>query len=275
MLHPVLGILLYNLGGLLGGSNEENDDIDDEDESDQAPGAYPTPDNQGNLEVCTRYAIAKAIIDGFMRRIFVRGKEVDLDQKTVTTGLLNVHKNGDPQWPTAFNGTSYQFFDEQARHWRVDLRVHKMTGVEDFKRDVSNSHRVYTWILVYLLNPNYPKGPKHCVYAEDYDPDHGEVMCINSDPTYPYPKIPINDPGNTLYRICCTATEMTSSPHPPPLLSTSSTSSSVASPAASASSPQPFTQDKPPPPRKSTPVQGPPPVIRRIRDALKKKRYIW
>ena len=55
------------------------------------------PDDQGNLGVCTRNALAKAIGNGFMQGVFVEkdfvsGKELDFDQNAITQVLVNEHK---------------------------------------------------------------------------------------------------------------------------------------------------------------------------------------
>ena len=56
------------------------------------PEGPAVPDDQGNLGVCTRTALAKAIGNGFMEKDFVPGKELDFDQSTITQILVNEHK---------------------------------------------------------------------------------------------------------------------------------------------------------------------------------------
>ena len=56
------------------------------------PGGLAIPDNQGNLDVCTRTALAKAIGNGFMEKEFVPGEELDFDQTAITQILVNEHK---------------------------------------------------------------------------------------------------------------------------------------------------------------------------------------
>ena len=192
------------------GSHPNNGD-EDEDfaQPSAAPGARPIPDDQGDLEVCTRFAISKAVVDGFMRKMFVRGREVDIDQDQVTMVLLNEHKDGTGKWPDEFHHKVYQFKDSEARYWKTNLFVHKMTDVVDFVNDVMNKIQLHTYVLVYPLYPGNPSGPKHCVYADNLDPRTRNIECINSDPSDPYPDIPISRKGNVLYRVSCTASEMT------------------------------------------------------------------
>ena len=195
-----------NIGGV---SHSE----DDEDYGPNiAPGARPIPDDQGNLEVCTRFAVSKAIVDGFMRKMFVRGREVDIDQDQVTVVLLNEHKDGTGKWPVEFHHKVYQFKDKEARYWKTNLFVHKLHDVLDFVNDVMNKVQLHTYVLVYPLNPSNPNGAKHCVYADFLDPKTRNVECINSDPADPFPSIPISRRGNALYRVSCTASEMTLGP---------------------------------------------------------------
>ena len=56
------------------------------------PEGPATPDDQGNLDVCTRTALAKAIGNGFMEKDFVPGEELDFDQSAITQLLVNEHK---------------------------------------------------------------------------------------------------------------------------------------------------------------------------------------
>ena len=72
-----------------------------------------------------------------------------------------------------------------------------------------NKIQLHTYVLVYPLYPGNPSGPKHCVYADNLDPRTRNIECINSDPDDPYPDIPISRKGNVLYRVSCTASEMT------------------------------------------------------------------
>ena len=44
---------------------------------------------------CTRHALGKCLVDGFMKKIYLPGRVVDLDQEAVVQVLLNEHKVGD------------------------------------------------------------------------------------------------------------------------------------------------------------------------------------
>ena len=48
------------------------------------------PDNQGDLQVCTPFAMSKAVVDYFMTKW-----GVDIDQKAVTGILLNEFKGAE------------------------------------------------------------------------------------------------------------------------------------------------------------------------------------
>ena len=58
----------------------------------QAPGALASVDNQGNLELCTRYSLAKAVVNGFEENIFTNGPKLDFSQNAVAQILVNEHK---------------------------------------------------------------------------------------------------------------------------------------------------------------------------------------
>ena len=55
----------------------------------QAPGALASVDNQGNLELCTRYSLAKAVVNGFEENIFTNGPKLDFSQNAVAQILVN------------------------------------------------------------------------------------------------------------------------------------------------------------------------------------------
>ena len=58
----------------------------------RSPGGYASPDDQGNLGLCTRFSLAKAVSNGFMDKDFVPGQELDFHQTTISTLLVNEHK---------------------------------------------------------------------------------------------------------------------------------------------------------------------------------------
>ena len=43
-----------------------------------APGGPAVPDNQGKLPICTRCALAKAIVDGLYKGIYLPGESIDV-----------------------------------------------------------------------------------------------------------------------------------------------------------------------------------------------------
>lgn len=193
---------------------------------DLAPGSKPTPDDQGNLDVCTRFAICKAIIFGFMMKIFVPGKEIDIDQACMTLVLLNEHKDGEGKWPDKFNNKKYQLLDSKRRYWETHVSVQEVQNLHDFISDIGKVSQVNTYVLVYPLDSRIPNGAKHCIFIEGYNPVSREVLCINSDQNDPTPRISINDPGLIFYKVSCTATEMTpGATLPAPVTSTTSSSS--------------------------------------------------
>ena len=171
------------------------------------PGNFAKPDDQGKLDTCSRFALAKALVDGFMRKFFVPGQEIDIDQDAVTVALLQKHKSVDGVWPHEFDQETYQFIDNESRYWESFVRVEKLQDFRDFIKNISLTPRQNTYVLVYPLDPNKPKDEKHCVYAEDYDQTTLEVSCINSDPKVPRLTITVNKPYVIFYKVSCSATE--------------------------------------------------------------------
>ena len=46
-------------------------------------------DDQGYSVLCTRYALSKAVANGFMDKKFIPGQEIDFDQSSIATELVN------------------------------------------------------------------------------------------------------------------------------------------------------------------------------------------
>ena len=178
-----------------------------------APGSFPKPDNQGQLELCVRFALAKAIIDGFMRKIFVPGVVIDLDQGEVRSALINEHKDTLGKWPDEFDQLDYQFQDQNdARFWKTKLDIQKVSTFE-FEADQQSNKR-FTYVLVYPPDRSNLK-VLHCVYIDSFDGFY--LYCINSHRNNQRPKVPIMrtlSSGFFIYRVDCSATEMTSSSVP-------------------------------------------------------------
>ena len=67
-----------------------------------------------------------------MRKIFVPGREVDIDQDQIKTALLNEHKDGEGKWPDDdFHGKSYLLQDA-----RADNRIEASGGGGDEEMQV-------------------------------------------------------------------------------------------------------------------------------------------
>ena len=57
-----------------------------------APEGLAAPDHQGNFGFCTRFAVAKAVANGFMTKAFGNVIRMDFDQNNISTLLVNMHK---------------------------------------------------------------------------------------------------------------------------------------------------------------------------------------
>ena len=105
------------------------------------PGQPPVVDNQGQLATCTRFALSKAICFGFDKKIWVKNQSLDVDQKSVTTALLQEHKDPDGKWPTDFNGVELQLYEKLNTCWLTVIQVRKLdkkTEIDDFKKDLNS-----------------------------------------------------------------------------------------------------------------------------------------
>ena len=57
-----------------------------------APEGLAAPDHQGDLGFCTRFAISKAVANGFMTKAFGNVNKMDFDQKSISMLLVNQHE---------------------------------------------------------------------------------------------------------------------------------------------------------------------------------------
>ena len=138
-----------------------------------------------------------------MRKIFVAGRSVDIEQDQIKTALLNEHKDGEGKWPEDFHAKYYQLQDKKANYWKITLSVVKVNHA-DFVLDLQSAIQTSTYVLVYR---DRDVG-LHCVYVRDYEHVGGLYHCINSHgsslPTF----VPINQGENSLYRVQCAAQPM-------------------------------------------------------------------
>ena len=57
-----------------------------------APEGLAAPDHQGNFGFCTRFAVAKAVANGFETKAFGNVDKMDFDQDIISTCLVNQHE---------------------------------------------------------------------------------------------------------------------------------------------------------------------------------------
>ena len=53
------------------------------------PGGLAAPDDQGNLALCSRFALGKAVANGFMVKKFPPNQKLNFDQSHIATAIVN------------------------------------------------------------------------------------------------------------------------------------------------------------------------------------------
>ena len=185
------------------------------------PEGIAIPDDQGNLGVCTRTALSKAIGNGFIDKDFFH-KELDFDQKAITQVLVNEHKDGVGKWPTDFDGKSYHLQEIRASMWYVvNLDVAEVSPEDKEKIDKMEPSELQRWKAERMdnmdkmlkdmekcelvLNYYYQGKIMHAVFVDSYNVRKKIVKCVNSNGLKdPYLRVPIEDILN-LYKVTCTA----------------------------------------------------------------------
>ena len=167
-----------------------------------APGEHAYSDDQGNFETCTRHALGKAIVDGFMDATF-EAVRLDFKQSEVTTILVSMDSDMmKGQWPVRFDGSSFEILEASGTTMKVVLKVTEI----DMKRFV-DEFTLFKYVLVHLLNTQNTLGPKHCLYVKSLTRFESETyaVCLNSIPGEERPAIRVQKRGNTFYQVQCSA----------------------------------------------------------------------
>ena len=169
------------------------------------PGVYATPDDQGDYPTCTRHALAKAIVDGLMKEIFLRNHQIDFDQDEVTNALKREHNDNDAIWPTDLHMKTYKIKERNKdKYWNIRLHVNKLEPkqIKHFVADIKKKVPSNTYILVHQLTEK----ESHCLYVDQVKEIEGRdhAFCINSHTSDPKPHIYLYKNRNIFYQIWCT-----------------------------------------------------------------------
>ena len=130
------------------------------------------------------------------------GVQVDVDQDVMTHVLLNEHRDGSGKFPHEFHGKEYMVKDAKTMYWTLPLKVEECKK-KDFIKDMQSGSQKYTYVLVYPIDFENPKGSTHCVYVEKFV--NGEAHCLNSNLKDPFPKISLFQDDIFFYRVSCAA----------------------------------------------------------------------
>lgn len=180
------------------------------------PGDYAHPSDQKLDATCTRHAIGKAIVDGFMKRIF-SSNQLDFDQKKVIDEVMAIFPDKNPRHPTDFDKKTITAEDKETKKkFAIELHIGKLDGYDKMKEDMKDPNtQEFTYLMVYsivgFLNWFFSV-PPHCVYVRHLIPDDPnnpcQVYCVNSHADNPYFGHPLDKPGNVFYKVTCKAEEV-------------------------------------------------------------------
>ena len=183
------------------------------------PGELAKPSDQGLFETCTRHAIGKAIVDGFMEGFF-HSQKLDFDQDDVIVKLIAIFGDTCPRHPTDYNNKTFTTIDMKTNvKYSIDLTVEKLDGCEEVREDMKDKlNQKFTYVLVFstatwqwqLLQWLF-SGPPHCVYIKNLiPPDQNNpwlAFCYNSHSNNPYFGHVLEKPDNLIYKVSCKARE--------------------------------------------------------------------
>ena len=187
-------------------SDDEEEDKRSSKSSLPPPGVYASPDDQGTYPTCTRHALAKAIVDGLMKEIFLRNLQIDFDQDEVTDALKREHNDDDAIWPEALNWKTYKIKERnKPKYWNIRLHIIRLEErqIKDFVADIQKRVPSNTYIVV---TPTLTRKESHCLYVNKVEVIDGRehASCINSHTSDPFPHIFLYKRGNIFYQVWCT-----------------------------------------------------------------------
>ena len=186
--------------------------------------AYPSDQGfeinyQGSSATCTRHAIGKAIVDGFMRCIF-HSEELDFDQDDVIEKVTAIFGDTCPKDPTSYNNKTFTTIDMKTNvKFSIDLTVEELDGGDKMREDMKDqTKQKFTYVLVYSTATWIPQmlqwvfsGPRHCVYIKSLIPSDENnpwlAFCYNSHSNNPYFGHVLEKPDNLFYKVSCKAKE--------------------------------------------------------------------
>ena len=168
-------------------------------------GATPTPDadDQGEYPLCSSYAIAKALVNGYKKGKFTNGAPVYIDQKSVAESLVNLYQDHlEPICPTEFDQESVKVFGVDKIIWNTKMYVTKVRRSQISKELLTKDNLMTKEYLItcqegalspYNAFPNDSDG-LHCIYVDRLGPDNQSVICKNSwDDDRRYPHVKLSD----------------------------------------------------------------------------------
>jgi len=183
------------------------------------PGVEATVDDQGNTNLCTSYAVAKAVLDGMDRGKWTNGEEYDVIENTtalVEEKMDHINKGG-AVWPEKFRDQTIKInVQKKGEENTIKARVtfHTQTirpsgerypqgndtvpELVDLDRYMSGDNTI-PQLAVLVVDKKIITAKKeagrHTVYAKSYDPNTGKFHCLNSwgDKQFPKPEIDCAD----------------------------------------------------------------------------------
>lgn len=157
--------------------------------------AWAMPDSQGSSSTCVIHSLAKAIVEGYMKKIF-NPWIIDFDQACVVSALLQFQRrDSSEKSPVDFNRKDIEQKDNLNNQWNIVLSVEETT-FDEFLQDCQSMNPQYTYILG-VTKDNAAKHihhslqENHCVFVRSYNRFEEFFETINSSgPTAQYPEIP-------------------------------------------------------------------------------------
>ena len=176
------------------------------------PGKEAVSDDQGNLETCTRHALAKAICSGCWNKLF-DAEQIDLDQGDVAQKLiaLNPEKLFKGMWPKEFSKKKFEFTDQTTKKvWVLQLLVVR-TERDKFIEEATSQKPLFKHVMVYRTIPErMEKSPTHCVFVKELTHLKGQeeytlplALCLNSNKHEPKLFRPLDQEGNMFFKVWC------------------------------------------------------------------------
>jgi len=192
------------------------------DRSNTNPGAQATVDDQGNTVLCTSFAMAKAVVDGFDQGKWTNGEKFDVEPSQAEIAevrMAHIHKE-QRVWPAQFNNQSIYNLkvknktEEKYQKAKITFNTQSCMPINPTMAPFMPGNDIIPFIAVIVVEMSVitsgQENELHSVYAKSYNPKTRTFDCLNSwgDTAHAFPRPQIHDSNVILVELISATVEI-------------------------------------------------------------------